>query len=270
MRPGDRKKQIGAISAGILAGIILLFFLKAGSSDYGIKGSIQNMAATVTKPLYQAASGIQKGFRGIFQFKAVAAENDRLKEEMENLQQENAELALTRQEKAELEELQNVFQYEAAAQYQTVAANVSAMDYSGWQGVFTIDKGSHDGIKPGCTVLSGDGLVGKVTEVSEKTAKVRALLSDDSKVSFQTPGPKGKKGVLQSDGKAGLEGYLLEEGEGIKEGTKLITSGIGTYPAGITVGTITNIKKKEGTQRLLLEAKPAVSFFSLKKVAIIL
>ena len=67
-----------------------------------------------------------------------------------------------------------------------------------------------------------------------------------------------------------MEGYLLEDGKTVKKGTKLITSGIGTYPEGIIIGEITRIKRKEGTQRLLLEAKPSISFFKLRKVAVVL
>lgn len=271
MRSRSRKKQIAAISAGILAGLVLLvLFWRAASGSEGIKESLQNAAAAVTKPLYQAAGGIQRGFKGIFHFKEVTAENEILKKENEKLQLEKAALALTRQEKQELEELEAVFQYEAIRGYTVKAANVSAMEYSGWQGAFLIDKGSRDGVKPGCIVISGNGLVGKVTEVSAETAKVVSILSDDTKVSFQTLEKKGKMGVLQSDGKGGLAGYLLEDGKTVKKGTKLITSGIGTYPEGIIIGEITRIKRKEGTQRLLLEAKPSISFFKLRKVAVVL
>lgn len=271
MRSKSRKKQIAAISAGILAGFVLLvLFWRFAFGGEGIKESLQSAAGAAAKPLYQAAGGIQRGFRGIFHFKEVTAENEALKEENEMLQREKAALALTRQEKRELEELEAVFQYEAVREYTVKAANVSAMQYSGWQGAFTIDKGSRDGVKPGCVIVSGNGLVGKVTEVSAKTAKVASLLSDDTKVSFQTYEEKEKMGVLQSDGTGGLEGYLLEDGKTVKKGIKLVTSGIGTYPAGIVIGQITRIERKEGTQRLLIEAKPSVSFFKLKKVAVIL
>lgn len=270
MGPKDKTRKLAAIAGAVVLGAAVLLFLKAGVSSYGIKGSIQNLTAAVTKPLYQAAAGIQRGFRGIFQFKEVTAENETLKEEKQQLQLEKRQLVLTRQEKEELEELQAFFRYEGVEDYQAVAANVAAMDYSGWPEVFTIDRGSRKGIRAGCAVVSGDGLIGRVTQVSEKTAKVASLLSEENKVSFQTSGVKRQTGVIQSNGKGGLEGYLLDEDEGLKEGDELITSGIGTYPQGLKIGTITHIEKKKGTQRTLITAKPAVSFFRLKKVAVIL
>lgn len=270
MEPKNKTKRLAALAGAVALGAVVLFFLRAGASSYGIKGSIRNVTAAVTKPLYQAAAGIQKGFRGVFRFKEVTAENEALKEEKQRLELEKRQLALIRQEKEELEELQAFFRYEGAGDYQAAAANVAAMDYSGWPEVFTIDRGSEKGIRIGCAVVSGDGLTGRVVQVSEKTAKVASLLSEGNKVSFQTSGAKKQMGVIQSNGRGGLEGYLLDEDEGLKEGDDLVTSGIGTYPQGLKIGSITHIEKKKGTQRTLITAKPAVSFFSLKKVAVIL
>lgn len=270
MRPKDKTKKLAAIAGMVALGAMVVFFLKAGVSSYGIKGSFQNLTAAVTKPLYQAAAGIQKGFRGIFRFKEVTAENETLKKEMRKLQLEKRQLALIRQEKEELEKLQAFFQCEGIEDYQAAAANVAAMDYSGWPEAFTIDRGSRKGIRTGCAVVSGDGLAGRVIQVSEKTAKVASLLSEGNKVSFQTSGAQQQTGVIQSNGRGGLEGYLLGEDEGLKEGDELFTSSIGTYPQGLKIGVITHIEKKKGTQRTLIAAKPAVSFFNLKKVAVIL
>ena len=149
------------------------------------------------------------------------------------------------------------------------AADVIAVNYSNWEGVFTINKGSEDGLQTGCTVISGDGLVGKIAEVAKKTAKVETILANNNKVSFRAAGEDGQTGVLQSDG-TGLNGYLLQEGELVKKGDTLMTSGIGTYSKGLKIGKVTEVEKKTGTQRVLIKADPVVSFFKLRKVAVIL
>lgn len=268
MKSREYKKFIWVI--GILAVLLIaaIIFVK-GEGGSGLKGMVREAVAFVAKPVSSAADGIKFGFRGIFQFKELTAENESIKAENEKLRQENRSLELTGKEKRELEELRQVFQCESLKEEQIVAADVAALDYSDWQGVFLIDRGSEEGIKEGCAVVSGDGLVGKVTEVSPNTAKVATILSQQAKVSFQTA--KGERtGVLQSDGGEGLEGYLLEEDETLKKGARLITSGIGTYPEGLELGKVTRVEKKKGTQRVVLEAEPAVSFFRLKKVGVIL
>lgn len=264
-----RIKSIAGITVSILLLVFVLFAVK-GAPGSGVKGRLQSIASIVAKPVNSVAHGIKTGFRGIFRFKQITAENEALKGEVEELQWENAVLVLEKKEKEELEELREIFGCEELENRHVAAANIAAVDYSGWQGVFTIDKGSKDGVNAGCAVVSGRELIGKVAEVSEHTSKVASLLAETSKVSFQISGKKGVAGVLQSNGAGGLEGYLLEEGETVKKGDELFTSGVGTYPAGLEIGKVTHVEKKKGTQRMLIEAQPAVSFFNLTKVAVIL
>ncbi len=270
MRGNRGKKKIMAICAAAAMFIGLAFLFRAAASSHGIKGTMQNAAAMVTAPMSQAIQGMKEGFRGVFRFKQVVAENASLKRELEQLQLEKAQLELTRNEKEELQELYQIFQYESLAGKSTVAANVTALDHTGQEGAIIIDKGSRDGLRQGCCVVSGDGLVGKIAEVSERSAKVASLLAQQSKVSFQIMGRKKKTGVVESDGKGGLTGYTLEAEGTVKAGDELVTSGIGTYPEALKIGKVKKAEKKDGTQMMNIQVSPAVSFFSLKKVAVIL
>lgn len=266
---GEHKKIVAGILAAVILAALIAVLFRTGDGQAGIKERLQGAAGFITEPLAKAADGIKKGAGGIFRFKAVTAENQQLLEERDRLKQENARLALDREEKKELEELSRVFRYDAAKEETVQAADVIAVNYSNWEGVFTINKGSKDGVRTGCTVISGDGLVGKIAETAEKTAKVETVLANNSKISFRTMGEQGHTGVLQSNG-AELNGYLLEEGDTLKKGDTLMTSGIGTYSKGLKIGKITEVEKKTGTQRVLIKAEPAVSFFQLRKVAVIL
>ncbi|MCI9597290.1 MAG: rod shape-determining protein MreC [Firmicutes bacterium] len=270
MRENHGKKKIIIICAAAAVLIAAAVFFKAAGSSYGIKGTMQNAAAMVTEPVSQAIQGIKDGFRGIFRFKQVVAENESLKQEIQQLRLEQSELEMTRNEKEELKELQSVFHCEALAERRAVAADVTALDYTGQQGVIIIDKGSQDGVEAGSCVVSGDGVVGRITQVSERSAKVASLLAEKSKVSFQVKGKKKKTGVVESDGKDGLTGYVLEAKGTVKQGDELVTSGIGTYPEALKIGEVEKAEKKNGTQMLTIQVTPAVSFSSLKKVAVIL
>lgn len=266
---GEHKKIIAGILAAIVSFALITALFRTGDGQTGIKERLQNAAGYVAEPAAKAVDGIKRGFSGIFRFKAITAENQQLIEERDLLKQENARLALDREEKQELEELSRVFHYDAAKKGEIQAADVIAVNYSNWEGVFTINKGSEDGLQTGCTVISGDGLVGKIAEVAKKTAKVETILANNNKVSFRAAGEDGQTGVLQSDG-TGLNGYLLQEGELVKKGDTLMTSGIGTYSKGLKIGKVTEVEKKTGSQRVLIKADPVVSFFKLRKVAVIL
>ncbi len=270
MRENGRKKRIMTICGAAAVLIAAAVFFKAAGSAHGIKGTIQNGAAMVTAPVSRAIQGIQDGFRGIFRFKQVVAENQALKQEVQELRLEQSELELTRNEKQELEELRRVFQCESIADRSAVAADVTALDHTGNSGVMIIDKGSENGVQAGCCVVSGDGLVGRVVQVSEDSAKVACLLAEKNKVSFQVKGKKKKTGVVESDGKGGLTGYVLEAKGTVKKGDELVTSGIGTYPEALKIGQVAKAEKKNETQMLTIQVSPAVSFSSLKKVAVLL
>lgn len=270
MRENGRKKKIMTICAVVAILTAAAVFFKAAGSAHGIKGTIQNGAAMVSAPMSRAIQGIQDGFRGIFRFKQVVAENQALKQELEELRLERSKLELTRNEKEELEELQSIFHCQSIADRTAVAADVTALDHTGQKGVIMINKGSQDGVQEGCCVVSGDGLVGRVIQVSERSAKVASLLAEKNKVSFQVKGKKKKTGVVESDGKGGLTGYVLEAKGTVKKGDELVTSGIGTYPEALKIGEVAKAEKKNETQMLSIQVTPAVSFSSLKKVAVLL
>lgn len=253
----------------IVLALLVLGGMAVKGSD-GVKGTIQSAAASITKPLSKVSDGIGKGLKGIFRFKEVTAENEALKEQAQQLKQENAKLELSRRERQELEELSKVFQYESLAYKDFLALNVVSMDFSTWQGIFTVDKGSESGIKKGMAIVAGDGLVGKVAETSKGTAKIASILSDSSKISFQVARDSSLTGVIQGDGKKGLTGYLLDGEAHVKKGDVLITSGIGSYPEGLKIGTVVQVEKNKGTQKVAIKAEPVVSFTNLKKVAAVL
>ena len=268
MKGKDLKKWIVLVcTAAVMVVSVLAVTLFV--SPHGIRGGIQDSVSVITEPVSSAAGGIKKGFRGLLGFKSQIKENEALKEENRKLRQDNRNLRMEREEKEELQELCRIFDYQIPAQSRVAAANVTGMDYSGWQKTFTIDKGRSRGIEKGSAVVCGDGLVGKVSEVSERTSKVTAILTDKIKISIKIQGRSGQTGVLQSDGKGAFKGYLLEEDAVARKGDLLITSGIGTYPAGVVGGSVTEVKKDEDSQGVVIKARPSMSFFSLEKVGVL-
>ena len=109
-----------------------------------------------------------------------AAQCKELQEKVDQLTAENTELLADREEKERLEK-----QLELSAQYDydKVGARVIARDSDNWFNVFTIDKGSDDGIEVNNNVISNGGLVGIVTDVGPNYAIVRSIIDDYSNVS---------------------------------------------------------------------------------------
>ena len=105
---------------------------------------------------------------------SLQKENDALKAELELLQEENIRY---QEEQVELNYLRELYKLDNVySKYEKVGANVIGRNSDNWYDVFTIDKGSKDGIEVDMNVIAGNGLVGIVYQVSENYSLVRSII----------------------------------------------------------------------------------------------
>ena len=76
-------------------------------------------------------------------------------------------------------------------------------------------------------------------------------------------------GIIEGSSNGTLTGYTIDSAATVAEGDTLITSGMGTYPAGITIGTITKVEYDSNEQLQKVTIKPSVDFTSLQKIAVL-
>ena len=108
-------------------------------------------------------------------------ENEKLKEQINELTVANTNLE---QEKHELTELRTLYALDAQYEdYKKTGARIIAKDAGNWYHSFVIDKGSDDGIGIDMNVIAGGGLVGRVIDVGPDWAKVQAIIADNAAVS---------------------------------------------------------------------------------------
>ncbi len=264
------------LTAFIAVGLCLLIILAV---SYVYKGSssplgrlINSGLARVQEPLAGAGNGVAKGLKGLFSFRAVARENEELKERIAQLEQENIRLQFSQLELQELRELSDALNYVNAEEgYDHISADVISLDGSNWFNIFTINKGTDQGVVKDGIVVNGDGLVGRVLEAGGNWAKVIGIIDESSNVSFKIFRDQDLNylGVLDGDGRGGLEGYMLDPDAKISEGDLLLTSGIGLYPAGITVGKISEVVQDTNSLLKQIKIQPSVNFKDIEKVVVI-
>jgi len=254
----------------VLCLIIVVSFLSQGSTSL-VGRQIAGVTAVIQKPVASAAFGIRDG---VFRFRHIIAENDELREENARLKQEINKIILTAKDMQELRELANIFNYNITDyDRRAVAANIISLDGTNWFNVFTIDKGTNQGVYRNTVVINGDGLIGTVMEASADSAKVISIIDTTNKVSFIVARDPDMVGILQGDGSGGLEGFMLDNQAGIIEGDDLLTSGIGMhpiYPRGIAIGKVTSVDYNMDTQLKTITIEPSVNFNHLRKVAVII
>ena len=114
----------------------------------------------------------------------LLAENEKLRQQVEDL---SVQLNNTRLQQEELETLQELYQLDQSyMNYETTGARVIGRGASNWFDTFTIDKGSDDGIREDMNVIAGGGLVGIVTDVQATYSVVRTVINDTTNISGMT------------------------------------------------------------------------------------
>lgn len=266
-----REHKLFSTVVGIVIVLVLVIIgsYASGGGSSVIGGGIQKAINVVEKPFASIAGGIKDGFNGIFKYKSLQEENEELKEEIEKLKQSNTNLTLSKEEYEDLQELAKVFDFEPfTGKSDAVVANIISIDNSMAYKEFTVDVGEDKGIAKGNVVVNSNGLVGIVEEVNGNTAKISSILDSNNNISFMVKRNDDILGVLKGEGKDVLPGYVMDEKANVVEGDTLITSGMGKYPKGITIGKVTDVKYDSDTQLKRVEVKPTVKFKSMQKVAI--
>lgn len=149
----------------------------------------------------------------------------------------------------EIEELKKQLELnKTLTEYDVVNATVLSRNKSYWFNTMTIDKGKKSGIKKNMAVITKDGLVGKITKVSNYSSEIKLITSNDTnfKVSVSIK-------TNDEDNYAILNGYDKKTGliklSGIDKTTNIniddsvLTSGLGEmFPSGIYVGQVKKIE----------------------------
>lgn len=172
----------------------------------------------------------------------------------EQLHRENAELRIQLQRYAELERENERFRamldFQKRKQWNLKPAHVIARDPANWWRNVRIDRGKRDGLRADLPVLTADGLIGRVSEVSETHARVVLLGDPSCPVSVMILDAQNRwvdGGVIRSGAsvlnESMVELNFLRSPDVVKPGQLVVTSDLGgTYPTGIRIGQIVDVR----------------------------
>lgn len=255
----------------VICTVILVSSIATMGKSNPVSKAVNSVCMTVLKPINAVTDRIGGAVSRVFNVKEISAENEALKQENEQLREELAQATLTSHELSELKNLSDALSYKGIAGSDgMVTGDIISMSDSRWMNNFTINIGSEDGIEEGDIVVSGRGLVGTVYSVSRNWAKVKALVDENSKVSFKIAGNMQLIGIIDSFSNGELSGFMLDSNAKVEKGDKIITSGMGVYPTGLEIGKITKVKYDSDSQLQRVTVKSTVDFSSLQKVTVII
>ena len=200
-------------------------------------------------------------------------ENQRLKEQIDELTVSNTNLE---QEKYELTELRNLYELDRQYEdYQKTGARIIAKDAGNWYHSFVINKVSDDGIKTDMNVIAGGGLVGRVIDVGPDWAKVQSIIADNAAVSGMVLSSSDNL-IVSGDLELYRQGFisfskLVDEADKVSIGDKVVTSNISDkYLPGILIGYISTLEDDSNNLTKSGRITPAVDFEHMNEVLVLL
>jgi rod shape-determining protein MreC len=275
-----------ALRARLVAIVLVLFSLTLitvyfRESEEGTLHSAQRIGLSVVMPFEVAGERIARPFRDAWGWASdligAKEENARLKKEVKELRQKviRAQTAVTENERIR-ELLEFVDGPKFPEGFDGVATRVVGRPPSVYDQDLLIAAGSSDGIERNDPVVTEDGLVGLITDVTSNGAKVTLLTDQSSAVSAMVL--ESEAAGIVRHGPSDSSALVLDrvgKDELVEEGDLVITAGWRSgkleslYPRGIPIGTVKSVGQQDVDLYKRIQVAPLVDFDSLAEVIVL-
>lgn len=257
-----------AIIAAIIALLIVLRIIG------GMLSPGSGIIGTIIAPFQDMATGISGAIKDLDkkfnQGNELLLENQQLKEELDKLRKDSAELDSTKRQNEFFKDYLEI--KETNPDFAFCDARLIAIDKDDPYHNFTINKGSSSGISQYDPVIIGNYVVGYISHVGLTTSKVTTILSPE--ITMGANGSRsGDTGILSGtadfaqNGKVKL--YNLARSCNIVVGDTIVTSGEGLFPEGLLIGSVDSVKNDTYTSSLYATVTPFVNFDDIRDVMVI-
>lgn len=251
------------------------------SSDDGAVSSAQNASASALRPFEIGIERVARPFRdGWAWFDSLLTARDdakELRDENERLRQQAIRSEFARRENAKLKALLDFRQGPTFPEgFDGLAAAVIARPAGAYAQAVVVAVGKNDGVEAGAPVVSADGLVGLVTRIGSRTARV-TLLSDEQSAVSALDVRSNASGIVRHGRGAGATLILdrVPKEADVKVGDTIVTAGWRSnrleslYPKGIQIGRVTSVGQTDTDLYKQVQVEPFADLGSLDAVLVL-
>ncbi|MDP2814843.1 MAG: rod shape-determining protein MreC [Erysipelotrichaceae bacterium] len=261
--------------AVVMAVTFLLNVVKVAQPVAGVQAAGSGFFAMLRSALIENPIESLKNIgEDITSFYKLKQENDYYRSQLEMLALYRAELEEAYRQIAQLKELADI--QTAANEYTLTSAKVIYRSYDTFNHALVINRGSADGVQVNQAVITTKGLIGKVAEVFEDSAVVRLLTTQDvqNKVSVKiqlSPSASAEAVLERYDPNRGaFVLQLLDTNSAVVKDMTVISSGLGgVFPAGLLVGTVTEVEQLVNAIGMKIYVSPSANFHSFDYVFVV-
>lgn len=207
---------------------------------------IDRTVVTLSAPLQRAITagtgGLRNLWNGYFYFVGLRDAHDALLRENDELR---GKLAMNWETAGENERLRRMLAFQRETPGELVAASVIGSDSASFSKSLRINRGTSAGIARNMAVVTPGGVIGRVVEVGPWYSDVQLLTDGRSAVPVRVQRTRAQ-GILEGLSRGLCHLKYVARAEDVQPGDVVITSGLGgIFPAGLVVGTVVNVEKRE-------------------------
>jgi rod shape-determining protein MreC len=273
-----RARLVALVLVLVSLALITVYFRE---SEDGTLHSAQRIGLSVAMPFEVAGERIARPFQDGWGWASdligAKQENEKLRSQVRELRKVAIEEKTAASDLAQLKEtLKYVDGPSFPDGFNGVATRVVGRPPSAYNQEVLIAAGTSAGVRRNDPVVTEDGLVGLVTEVTSNGAKVTLLTDQESSVSAIVL-ESGAAGIVRH-GSSDSSALILDRvGKDalVEDGNLIITAGWRTgrleslYPRGIPIGTVQSVGQQDVDLYKRIQVAPLVNFDSLSQVIVL-
>jgi rod shape-determining protein MreC len=285
--PSYSSRQAGPLKRRLVVAVLLLaslamitvYFREAPS---GGLHDFQSVGASAMRPFEIGAQRVSRPFRDAYGWVAglfhAKSENERLRQELEDVRSQVILSAEARRENRQLRQLLDYRRGDTFPQDfprdRAVAASVMSNPAGEFEQKIVISAGSSDGVRVYDAVVTGRGLVGHISKVLRDSSRVTMLTDQESAVTARDV-TTGAIGVLRHGEGSALILDRVPKEKRILQNDIVVTAGRGQgrlgsfFPRNVPIGRVTSVGQTDVDLSKDVQVRPFVDFSDLDSVLVL-
>lgn len=267
----SKKFRIILCIIALLIGVMLYAVTQRGYTlpTTGVIGTVLKPVRAVSN---QISSAVQDTLQVFTRAQSYQTENEQLRQRVAELENQLVDYHKTQQELADLEGFMGVKEDHEDYVLSDPCTIIGYVENDPFHG-FYINKGSRDGIAVYDPVVTAEGLVGIISEISETYATVETICSPELSIGAEASN-KSESGIVEGEVALSAD-YLcrmiyLEKDTTLEAGDLITTSNsVGIFPQGYLIGSVQSIEPMESGLSYYAVIRPSVDLENLTNVIVI-
>ncbi len=267
------KSRFFIITATVAILLTVVVSALAASGHFSVLTNVVNVMVTPIQKGFGSFGLAINGYKSYFDsVDGLKAENEALKAEINELKDLIYDAEAMKEENEFYKNFLGI--KEENPDYVFLDADVIGRQAGNYMTVFSLDKGTKDGVEKNMPIISENGgVVGYISEAGINWSKASSIIDTSASVGVYIE-RTSETGVLCGEFQLEKEGLCrinyLEGDSKVEVGDRVMTSGLGSiYPQGMLVGIVERVEYDDSLRSKYAVVRPFADITDIEKVMIL-